>query len=351
MFFALAITAGTRHEMARSGAAGPAQPPVLWTSVGQVEGHLARNASPAGAFSANSATLAIVARRGEQKVALFNLANASIEKVLHPAVVGLKDLEIYSASFVAPNRLFMMARGAMAAKKRHGSVTPMLGFEWDTTTDSLVGKVDTIGANGFRSARYFPQIGFVGMYKQSTFDLWDPANGRGLEAKIPDLTERPRVYAFSPDGHWLILAQIENAASQDPVVVQLKTDQFVNSLRGHHGAVMSIAFSRDSTKVATACEDGMIRVWSVPGWKLLHTLAGHEGPVHWAEFSPRGRWIASAGEDATVRLWSTASGQLMQTLSESRRPVLTVAFSPNGQYLAATTEHGVFIWKRIRAQN
>ncbi len=341
------VAAVARQIPAQAGAAPSGKPSFLWSTLAHLEGHLALDYSPAGAFSPNSQTLAVAARQGQQKVVLLNLANGGIEKVLHPAVSGLENLDIYSANFIGPSRLFLMARGALAGKKRSESETPLLGLEWNTDTDSLAGKVDTIGANGYRSVRYFPQIGFVGMYRQSTFDLWDPANGRGLEAKIPELTERPRVYAFSPDGHWLILAQIANAASPDPVVVQLKTGQFVNSLRGHHGAVMSVVFSRDSTKVATACEDGNVRIWSAPGWKLLRTLSGHQGPVHWAEFSSDSQWIASAGEDDTVRVWSVSSGRLLQTLSESHHPVRTVAFSPNGRYLAATTDDSVLIWKRI----
>ncbi len=337
-----------RAGAAQAGTAALEASTYVWTSVGNVEGHLARDSSPAGAFSPDSKTLAVVSRREEQKIVLFNLVNDKIARVLHPRIPGLSDLDIYSANFIGPTRLFLMARGTMAAKKRAQGTTPLLGFEWNTDTDSLAGKVDSIGANGFRSIHYFPQIGFVGMYKDSAFDLWDPANGRALVAKVPDLTERPRVYAFSPDGHWLILAQIADDASPDPVVVQLKTGQFVNSLRGHRGAVMSVEFSRDSTKVVTACQDGKVRIWSVPTWKRTQTLSGHQGTVHWAEFSMNGQWVASAGEDKTVRVWSATSGRLLQTLSESTHPVLTVAFSPDSRYLVASSRDAVLIWKRMR---
>jgi WD40 repeat protein len=98
--------------------------------------------------------------------------------------------------------------------------------------------------------------------------------------------------------------------------------------------------------VATACEDGKLRIFSVPDWKLLQTLTGHQGPVHWADFSPDGRWLVSAGEDKTARVWSVEDGKLQQTLKESKEPLLTIAFSPNGEYFAASSTKQVLLWKR-----
>jgi WD40 repeat protein len=160
------------------------------------------------------------------------------------------------------------------------------------------------------------------------------------------LTQAPNLFEFSPDGHWLLLAQIASSSTADPVVVALKDHRFVDSLRGHHGTVLSIAFSRDCKRVVTACEDGIVRIFSAPDWKLLQTLTGHQGPVHWAEFSPDGTWVVSAGEDKTVKIWSPEDGKLVQSLEESKAPLLTVSFSPNGQAVAASSEHAVLIWQR-----
>jgi WD40 repeat protein len=99
--------------------------------------------------------------------------------------------------------------------------------------------------------------------------------------------------------------------------------------------------------VVTACEDGKLRIFSVPDWKLLQTLTGHHGPVHWAEFSPDSKLLVSAGEDRTARVWSVEDGKLEQTLEESKEPLLTVSFSPNGEYFAASSEKTVLLWKRI----
>jgi len=317
----------------------------LWLSQGRMEGHLALHYSPAGAFSPDSSTLAAVS---EEKVVLMASHEGRIQKVLKIHIPDITDLSIHSANYLATNRLLLLGNGVISVKgKGSGGSTPLLAFQWDAMEDQLSGKLDAVGGGGgFGPILYFPQIKTLVLYKASNFDFWDPLSGRGGRLTIPDLTQTPSVMAFSPDGHWVLLAQIAMSSTPDPVVVEAKAHRFVDSLRGHEGTVLSISFSRDSTKVVTSCEDGKLRVFSVPGWKLLETLTGHNGPVHWAEFSPDGKWLVSAGEDRTARVWSVEGGKVQQILEESKDPLLTVAFSPNGEYIAASSEKSVLLWER-----
>jgi WD40 repeat protein len=324
--------------------APPAQ--FYWVSHARVEGHLALTYSPSGAFSPDSSRLAIA---NEGKVALLNLRAGEMASVVTPRVPGVDDLQIESANFLAPDRIFVLGSGAIRERSRKSPArTPELAFIWDISKDALAAKVQGVDAQGtFGPARWFPEIGYLGLNKQNTFELWNPATGAGGRIVISPLTRSANLFTFSPDGRWLLLAQIASSAKASPIVVQRVDDKFVNILQGHTGAVLSMVFSRDSSKVVTACEDGKVRIFSASNWNLLHTLSGHTGPVHWAEFSPDGQWVASAGEDKTVRIWSVETGQLVQTLEESQEPVETVAFSPNGEYVAATTEKIVLVWKRV----
>jgi WD40 repeat protein len=284
----------------------------------------------------------------EEKIVLMGTSEANIQKVLRVHIPDLTDLNIQSANFLAMNQLFLLGNGVISVKgKGGGGWTPLLAFQWDTIEDRLSGKLDAVGGGGgFGPILYFPRLGYLVLYKSSNFDFWDPRSGRGGRLTIPDLNQTPNVFAFSPDGHWLLLAQIAMSSNPDPVVVEAKQHRFVDSLRGHEGTVLDLAFSRDSTKVVTACEDGKLRIFSAPDWKLLQTLTGHHGPVHWAEFSPDGKWLVSAGEDKTARVWSVEDGKLQETLEESKDPLLTVSFSPNGEYFAASSEKAVLLWKR-----
>ena len=321
--------------------ASPPAPPV-WASTGRVEGHLALKFSSDGAFSGS--LLAVVA---ENEILLVNLENGSINKVIKPRLAGASELEIHSASFLAPKQLFALANGLLRAKGKPPMPTPLLGFRWDIEHDQLVGEAHAIGPKGgFSPARYFPLIGYLALYKEGTFALWNVRTNVTGSIQIPGLAQIPNLYEFSPDGRWLVLAQIQTASGADPSVVELKTHKFVDLLAGHQGTVLSVAFSRDARKVVTACADGKVRVYSTADWKLLETMPGHQGAVHRAEFSPGGEWVASAGEDHTVRVWSAEDGALLRTFEESREPLWDVAFSPDGRFLAASSESTVLIWKQ-----
>ena len=315
-----------------------------WVRHGRLEGHLALKFSSDGAFSPDASLLAVAS---DDKVLLMNLRTDSVQKVLKPHLPDIEDLEIHSANFLSPDHLFLLANGVAHVKGQRAARTPLLAFQWDVAGDHLEGKVSTVGAKGgFSPARYFPMIGYLALYKDSNFDLWNLRTNQGGTITIADLNQIPNVYEISPDGHWLLLAQIQTASGADPSVVELKTQRFVDALRGHEGTVLSMAFSRDAKKVVTACADGKLRVFSVGDWKLLESLTGHHGAVHRAEFSPNGNWIASAGEDQTVRVWSAEDGTLLQTLQESQEPLLDVAFSPDSRFIAASSEDLVLTWQR-----
>ncbi|MGH9450738.1 MAG: WD40 repeat domain-containing protein [Terriglobia bacterium] len=324
----------------------PGPPPVyVWRHELRMQGHLALRDSPDGAFSPDGSTLAVTEKR---RVILISLIDGHPVKILQPILRGIDDLEIQSASYVSPTRLFILASGVVKGKGR-GQVAPVpeLAFQWDIAQSALAGKLESLGrGGGFLPARYFPRIRYVALYKNSTFTLWNPVTDRAGNISVPELKHPPHLFAVSPDGHWMLLAQIETNSTPNPIVVSLQQRAFVNVLPGHGGTVLSMTFSRDGTMLETSCEDGKVRLWSVPGWKLLRTLSGNLGPVRWAEFSPHGRYVASAGEDDTVRIWETATGKLLQTLEESKQPLLTVAFSPDGRYLAATSQNEVHAWVR-----
>ena len=189
----------------------------------------------------------------------------------------------------------------------------------------------------------------VGNFDDSyVVSVWD------IEANRSVLHEstggRVRSSAMDPQGKWLVTAGkggvclfvLGRSESRRPVVV------------GNDGDAAMHVVLIDSNEFAVANENGIVSIWRLPGYwsddpewqpqfKQLAVLQGHWGSVWHLAWHASTGLLASAGEDGAVRLWRRHPPTIMSdprwtgftVLRRHDEKVVKVAFSPDGSRVAS----------------
>ncbi|GHV03158.1 hypothetical protein FACS189485_05560 [Spirochaetia bacterium] len=111
------------------------------------------------------------------------------------------------------------------------------------------------------------------------------------------------------------------------------------------GAIYSVAYSSDGSRIVSCGSDGEIRIWDAASGRNIRTLYGHIGSAESAAFSPDGRYIVSGGQDTTIRIWDAESGSELRTLRGHNEIVVCVRYSPDGKYIVSgSVDTTIRIW-------
>jgi eukaryotic-like serine/threonine-protein kinase len=140
--------------------------------------------------------------------------------------------------------------------------------------------------------------------------------------------------AFSPDNSRVA------SAGEDGVtrVWDSVTGAKLAECRGHHSKVLRVSFRSDGRRLLTTSADSTVRQWDpATGREVAPPYERHTGEVMTATYSPGGQWIASGGTDRTIRVWGADDRQDRAVLHGHTAFVKELAFDVDGRRVISTS--------------
>lgn len=165
--------------------------------------------------------------------------------------------------------------------------------------------------------------------------LWDTTTSHPVGCLAP-LPGPVQALAFRPDGTQLAVATGLPAVSGEACIYDTKTLALVGTpLGGHTDLVLSVAWSPDGKRLATASQDKTACLWEWPSGKQLQVLRDNSDAVTCVCFSPDGKLLYTASLDHNVRQFDATTGKVQKVFSGHEDGVLAVAISPDGKGLVS----------------
>jgi cytochrome c len=148
---------------------------------------------------------------------------------------------------------------------------------------------------------------------------------------------------FSPDGNWLATAGDDNQIFLWRVDDLKKPDiaPLPIPLDGHTAKIIHLAFSSDSTQLASSSWDRRIGIWDVQKGTRIRFLKGHRGLVNASVFSPDAQNLYSAGADGHIRYWDLSNGEYVRSVVKNGFGINVLAIDHELNVLAYGGSNGV----------
>jgi WD40 repeat protein len=193
----------------------------------------------------------------------------------------------------------------------------------------------------------------------------NPLTGQPVGASIRATSAQTGVLgvAFSPNGELLASADNDGTVRMwNPVTGQpAGTPLLTNLTASTQASVSAVTFVRDGSLLASADNDGTAQLWNpvtgqpvgTPFQPASTPYSLGYGPVFYTAVSPIGNLLASIESDGTVHFWNPVTGQPTGTSLPAGPPGSgsaseMVVFSPNGKLLAFADGNGtVQLWNPL----
>ena len=172
--------------------------------------------------------------------------------------------------------------------------------------------------------------------------IWNVEDPRQLVAIGPPLTghqDEVTSVAFHPKNrNQVVTASDDQTARVWNLAQPAHPVQLRPTLTGARDELYSVAYTPDGSMVLAGARDGKLIFWNPQGVlpaPVGRPLVGHDEGVDPVVFSPTGAFLASASEDGWVKLWSSTDGRVISSLRHEDE-VASAAFDPDMPDLLVT---------------
>ncbi|KAH9928209.1 miller-Dieker lissencephaly protein [Fomitopsis serialis] len=131
------------------------------------------------------------------------------------------------------------------------------------------------------------------------------------------------------------------ASASDDGTVKIwdwETGEFERTLKGHTRSVNDVDFDSKGNLLVSCSSDLLIKIWDAQNeWRNTKTFSGHDHTVSSVRFMPGDQQIVSASRDKTIRIFDVASTHLVRTITGHSEWVRCVQPSDDGRLIASAS--------------